>query len=198
MSSHLIYILIKDRLRLFCYGLFGICTPVILLLTFGAAIGAAIDNNPTWLAGYHLYSTGGILGAMLEPAGQFGKFVLVILSFSVMGTCARELYTIGNNFQILIPKAHKIPRFVWVIITSGIILGVAIGAVKSFYSSLVNLMYFIGYFSSSYVAVCLLEWWYFRKGDPASYDRAIWDNSKELPLGIAATLAVFVPWALVG
>lgn len=186
------------KLRVFFYGLFGICIPVILLLTFGAAIGAAINNNPTWLAGYESYSTGGVLGAMLAPAGGFGKFVLVILSFSVVGTCSRELYTVANDFQILIPKAHKIPRFVWVIITTGIILGVSEGAVKSFYASLKNLLFFIGYFSSSYVAVVLLEWWYFRKANPASYDHAIWDNAKELPLGIAGTLAVFVPWALIG
>jgi purine-cytosine permease-like protein len=186
------------RLRLFLYGLFGISTPVVLLITFGSAIGASILNNPTWLAAYHSYSTGGILGAMLAPAGHFGKFILVILSFSVIGTCSRELYTLANDFQILIPKAHRIPRFVWVIITSGIILGVAIGAVKSFYASLTNLMYFIGYFSSSYVAVVLLEWWYFRKANPASYDHAIWDDASQLPLGIAATLAVFLPWGLVG
>jgi purine-cytosine permease-like protein len=191
-------ILIRKRLRLFCYSLFGICTPVILLLTFGSAIGAAIANNPTWLEGYRLYSTGGTLGAMLAPAGRFGGFILVILSFSVIGTRSRELYTIANDFQILIPKAHKVPRFVWVIITSGIILGVAIGAVKSFYASLVDLMYFIGYFSSSYVAIVLLEWSYCRKANPASYDHAIWDNAQELPLGIAATIAFSLPWALVG
>jgi purine-cytosine permease-like protein len=135
---------------------------------------------------------------MLAPAGRSGKFILVILSFSVIGTCSLELYTIANDIQILIPKAHKVPRFVWVIITSGIILGVAIGAVRSFYASLVGLMYFIGYFSLSYVAIALLEWAYFRKANPASYDHAIWDNAKELPLGIAATIAFFLPWALVG
>jgi purine-cytosine permease-like protein len=191
-------ILIRSRLRLSCYGLFGICIPVILLIIFGSAIGASIANNPTWLEGYRLYSAGGILEAILAPAGRFGKFVLVILSFSVvMGACSRELYTVANDFQVLIPKAHKALRFVWVIITSGIILGVAIGAVESFYASLVDLMYFIGYSSSSYVAIVMLEWGYFRKADPASYNHAIWDNAKKLPLGIAATIAFILPWALV-
>jgi purine-cytosine permease-like protein len=135
---------------------------------------------------------------MLEPAGGFGKFVLVILSFSIIGTCSRELYTLANDFQILIPSAHRIPRIAWVIVTAGIIIGVAIGAVKNFYTSLSNLMNFIGYFSSSYVAVVLLEWWYFRKANPASYDHAIWDDASQLPWGIAATLSVFVPWGLIG
>jgi Zn-dependent protease len=85
-------ILIRSRLRLSCYDLFGIYTPVILLLIFGSAIGASIANNPTWLEGYHLYSAAGILEGILAPAGQFGKFVLVILSFSVvMGACSWEL-----------------------------------------------------------------------------------------------------------
>jgi purine-cytosine permease-like protein len=107
ISSISFTILMRNRLRLFCYGLFGICTPVILLLTFGSDIGAAIANNPTWLEGYHLYSTGGILGAMLAPAGRFGKFVLVILSFSVIGICSRELYQIANDFQKLI-RSHDL------------------------------------------------------------------------------------------
>jgi hypothetical protein len=44
----------------------------------------------------------------------------------------------------------------------------------------------------------MLEWGYFRKADPASYNHAIWDNAKKLPLGIAATIAFILPWALVG
>jgi NCS1 nucleoside transporter family len=187
----------SPKIRIFFYGLFGICTPAILLLTFGSAIGAAIVNNPHWLSEYHKYSTGGILGAMLEPAGGFGKFILVILTFSVLGTCSREIYTIANDFQILIPKAHIIPRIIWVIVSGGLILGIAIGAVGHFYTGLVNLIYFIGYFSTSYVAVILLEWWWFRKADPKSYDHSIWDSPRELPWGIAATLTVFLPWALV-
>jgi len=186
------------KFRVFMYGLLGICTPIILLLTFGAAIGASISNNPTWLAGFEAYSTGGVLGAMLAPAGGFGKFILVLLSFAVVGTCAREIYAVASDFQILIPKAHKVLRFVCVIVTTIIVIGVSEGAIRSFYSSLKNFLFFIGYFSSSYVSIVLLEWWYFRKANAASYDHAIWDNAKELPLGIAGTLAMFLPWALIG
>jgi purine-cytosine permease-like protein len=98
----------------------------------------------------------------------------------------------------LIPKAHKIPRIVWVIFTAGLIIGLTEGAVQSFYASLKNLINFIGYFSGSYVTVILIEFLYFRKGDPHSYDHAIWEDAKRLPPGIAATIATFVPWALIG
>jgi purine-cytosine permease-like protein len=185
------------RWRLFSYCLYGLCIPLVLLLTFGAAIGGAILNNPTWLAGYHKTSIGGVLGAMLEPAGSGGKFVLVMLAFSVVGTCAREIYTISVDFQVLIPRADRIPRFIWVLITAGAIIGVAIGAVESFYTALSSFLDFIGYWSASYVAIVMLEFMYFRKNDADSYDITVWDTPSKLPLGIAASVAALVPWALV-
>lgn len=129
---------------MFSYCFFGFWIPLVLLLTFGAAIGGAILNNPTWLAGYHRTSIGGILGAMLEPAGHGGKFVPVMLAFSIIGTCAREIYTISVDFQVLIPKADKVPRFIWVLVTAGAIIGVGIGAVEHFYTALSSFLDFIG------------------------------------------------------
>jgi purine-cytosine permease-like protein len=185
------------KIRLFSYCLFGICTPIIVLLTLGAAIGGSILSNPTWLHAYKLNSTGGVLGAILSPAGGFGKFILVILAFSVIGTCSREIYTVSVDFQVLIPKAHLIPRLFWVIITSSLIIGIAIGAVQSFYEALQSFLYFIGYWSASYVSIILLEFLYFRKGDPLTYDHSIWDSASKLPPGIAASAAVLLPWAAV-
>lgn len=183
--------------RLFTYCLMGISLPLAALLTAGAAIGGAIINNPTWLAAYKLHSTGGVLGAMLEDAGGFGKFILVVVAFSVLGSCGRDMYTISVDWQILVPKANKIPRLVWVIVTAGCVVGVAIGAVRSFYTALENFLYFIAYWSSSYVAVIMLEFMWFRKNRPESYDHEIWDTPSRLPPGIAATVASLVPWALV-
>jgi purine-cytosine permease-like protein len=195
-SNCLRQLLTFSRWRLFFYCLLGLCIPLVCLLTFGAAIGGAILNNPTWLAGYHKTSTGGVLGAMLEPVGG-GKFILVMLAFSVVGTCAREIYTISVDFQVLIPKADKIPRFIWVLVTGGAIIGVAIGAVEHFYTALTSFLDFIGYWSASYVAIIMLEFMYFRKNDTSSYDISIWDSPRKLPPGIAAAAAALIPWALV-
>lgn len=189
--------LINNRWRLFWYCLLGLCLPITLLLTLGAAIGGAILNNPTWLAGYEATATGGVLGAMLEPAGKFGKFVLVLLAFSVVGTMSREIYTISVDFQVLIPKADKVPRLFWVLITAGAIIGVAVGAVEHFYTALSSFLDFIGYWCASYVVIIMIEFMYFRKGNPGSYDPLIWDSPSRLPPGVAAAAAALIPWALI-
>lgn len=167
------------------------------MLTLGAAIGGAISANPEWLDGYEKYNIGGVLGAILERGGGFGKFVLVLLTFSVIATTSRDIYSISVDFHVLIPNAHKIPRVVWVLVAGGAIIGVAIGAINSFYAAMTNFIYIIGYWAGSYTSVVVIEWMWFRKRNGDSYDHAIWDNARKLPPGWAASLACLLPWALV-
>ncbi|KAL4798547.1 hypothetical protein BDV19DRAFT_386027 [Aspergillus venezuelensis] len=54
-----------------------------------------------------------------------------------------------------------------------------------------------GYITGSSVTIYLVEWFYFRKADPANMDLAIWDTAGALPSGVAAAAAIFVPWALI-
>lgn len=185
------------KFRLFCYCLFGLCLPISLMLTLGAAIGGAIVNNPSWFEAYKQYSVGGVLGEILSGGGGFGKFVLVLLTFSVIATTSRDMYSISIDFHVLIPKAYTIPRVIWVVFTAGCIIGVAIGAIHSFYEAMTNFLYIIGYWAGSYTSVVLLEFVYFRKCDGDSYDHAIWDDRGELPPGYAAAAASLLPWAMV-
>ncbi len=185
----------KWRISMYC--LFGLCLPISLMLTLGAAIGGAISANPEWLDGYEKYNIGGVLGAILERGGGFGKFVLVLLTFSVIATTSRDIYSISVDFHVLIPNAHKIPRVVWVLVAGGAIIGVAIGAINSFYAAMTNFIYIIGYWAGSYTSVVVIEWMWFRKRNGDSYDHAIWDNARKLPPGWAASLACLLPWALV-
>lgn len=61
----------KRRLFLYCY--LGLALPSLPLMILGAAIGGAVPNTPALLEGYNNGSVGGALGAMLQPAGGFGK-----------------------------------------------------------------------------------------------------------------------------
>ena len=47
----------------------------------GAACMAATVANPDWADAYANGSVGGLIGAVLAPAGGFGKFCLVLLAF---------------------------------------------------------------------------------------------------------------------
>lgn len=185
----------KWRLSLYC--LFGLCLPISLMLTLGAAIGGAIPDNPEWLEGYNKYNIGGVLGAILDRGGGFGKFVMVLLTFSVIATASRDIYSISVDFHVLIPNAHKVPRVIWVLFAGGAIIGVGIGAINSFYAAMTSFIYIIGYFAGSYMSVVVIEWLVFRKRDGELFDHAIWNDARRLPPGWAASLACLLPWALI-
>ncbi|KAH8890564.1 hypothetical protein GQ53DRAFT_169772 [Thozetella sp. PMI_491] len=185
------------RLRLGLYCLFGICLPFTLLMIVGAAIGGAIASNPSWQIAYAAHGIGGVLGAILDRVGGFGKFILAIMSLSVIGTVSRDYYTVSINLQALVPVFRKVPRAVFVVITAGAAYGVAVAASRTFYSSLITFLDIIGYYGGSFVSVVFIEWFYFRKADPDSYDPAIWNDARKLPSGIPALASVLIPWALI-
>lgn len=185
------------KMRLFNYCLFGLCLPICTMLTLGAAMGGAIAANPAWLEAYNKYSIGGVLGAILEKGGGFGKFVLVLLTFSVIATTSRDIYSISVDMHVLIPNAYKVPRACWVLIAGGGIIGVATGAINSFYAAMTNFIYIIGYFAGSFTSVVVLEWWYFRKSSAETFYHEIWNDARKLTPGYAAAAACLLPWALI-
>ena len=63
----------------------------------GAAFAAAAPSVPSWSAGFkNGNDMGGLLAAILAPAGGFGKFLLVLLAVSVSSTCAPLIYSFGE------------------------------------------------------------------------------------------------------
>jgi len=71
--------------KVFAYTYGGLIGPTVPLMVLGAAIGGAVPNVPSWAEGNEQNSAGGVLAAMLQPAGGFGKFLVVLLSFSILG-----------------------------------------------------------------------------------------------------------------
>ncbi|KAK9417304.1 Permease [Seiridium unicorne] len=183
--------------RLFLYAYAGIIIPSVPLLTLGAAIGGAIGNIPEWTEGYDTTSVGGVLAAMLAPAGGFGKFVVVILSFTMLGNIAATMYSITLNFQMLIPQLVVVPRYVFSIIITAIVIPVSVKAAADFFSSLENFISLIGYWSAAFVGVLIMEHLVIRRGQYSSYDQAAWNSAKLLPWGIAAITASVLSFALV-
>ena len=182
--------------KVFLYTYLGLSIPNIMLLVLGAAMGGALPNNDSWQAGYESTSIGGVLAAMLEPAGGFGKFLLVLLAFSVIGNIAATMYSISLNFQLLVPALVRIPRPFFAILITAIVIPVSIKAASSFFESVENFIGVIGYWSAAFVAVIAVEHLWFRRGDYSSYDQAIWDERKLLPPGVAAISAAALSAAL--
>jgi purine-cytosine permease-like protein len=182
--------------RIFFYTYAGLFIPTVLLMVLGAAIGGATPNIESWSEGYEKYSVGGVLQAMLLPAGGFGRFIAVLLALSVTGNLAASMYSITLNFQLLIPLFLRVPRNVFAVVYTIVVIPVSISAAKSFFDSLENFIYLIAYWSAAFVAVVSMEHIVFRKGDFDSYNPEHWDQPSKLPSGIAAIGAMGLSFGL--
>jgi purine-cytosine permease-like protein len=126
-------------------------------MVLGAAIGGAVGNVPSWSDANTADSVGGVLAAMLEPAGGFGKFVIVLIALSPLGNTSASLYSVSLNLQMMVPMFTRIPRALFSIVITAIFIPVSIKAAVSFYNSLENFIGIIGYWSAAFVAAVLME-----------------------------------------
>ncbi|KAJ5902169.1 hypothetical protein N7495_002697 [Penicillium taxi] len=183
--------------RIFAYIYGGLLVPSVPLMVLGAAIGATTPMIPSWEAGYDSYSAGGVLEAMLHPVGGFGKFISVLLAFSLLGNLAAAMYSISLNFQIVIPIMRRIPRLFFTIIYTAVAIPVSIYAAKSFFNSLENFLYVIAYWSAGFIGVVMTEHFLFRKGNFDEYDPDSCESPRRLPSGIAGIVAMALSFGLI-
>jgi purine-cytosine permease-like protein len=182
---------------MFTYIYAGLTVPVIPLLTLGAAIGGAIPSHPGLEEAFATGSTGGAMMEMMRPAGDFRKFVAIILGFTVLGNMAGTMYSISCQFQLLLPFFAHVPRWIFAVLTTGIVTAVAIPVSRTLLLSLENFLGIISYWGAIFVGIFATEHYYFRGGNAATYDPAIWNDPKRLPLGAAAFTASALPFALI-
>ncbi|KAF4773960.1 NCS1 nucleoside transporter [Colletotrichum scovillei] len=185
------------KFRIFSYIYLGILTPSVPLLILGAAIGGALNNVPEWKSGWDTYGIGGVMAAMLAPAGGFGKFVLVILALSVIGNIATSMYSVALCMQQMLPVFTKVPRIVFVVVALGIMIPMAIRAAESWADSLENFLGLIGYWAGCFDAVIIEELVLFRRMNYSSYDPAAWNVARLLPSGLAAVGASLLSFGLI-
>lgn len=85
----------------------------------GAAFAVAASSVPEWNEGYAGGNIGGLLNAVLSPAGNFGKFLTVLLSLSVASDLISLLYSASIGFQVLIPPLTRVPRYLLSVVAMG-------------------------------------------------------------------------------
>ena len=166
-------------------------------MTLGAAIAGALPNNPTWQAGNDAFGIGGVLAAMLSSVGGFGKFVVVLATLSLLGNTCSSWYAVTLNFQALAPFMYKVPRYVFAVVTTVMVIPVSIYAYRDFYTSLNNFISLIAYWSAAFVGIIIADLLVIRRHDFSSFDSSIWASAKQLPLGVAAIVAGFSSVALI-
>jgi purine-cytosine permease-like protein len=162
-------------------------------------MGGAVPNVPSWTEANNTYSVGGVMYAMAMPVGGFGKFVGVLLAFSVIGITAASIYALSISMALLVPVRFltRVPRFLFAIAITAIVIPVAIVAATNFYSSLSNFLAIIGYWTAVYCGIGLSEHYYFRNGSYDAYDHDIWNKPNQLPLGVAALLSMTMSFGLI-
>lgn len=76
---------------------------------------------PSWQAGLGPESNvGGLIAAVLDPLGGFGKFLLVLLALSVTSASSPTLYIICTSTMTVSESLAKLPRFVLAIVATAV------------------------------------------------------------------------------
>lgn len=176
------------------FGFFLSCVPFIMI---GAAFACSSYDIPEWSQALSV-SSGQFFQLILAGSlGNFGRFLVVILALSVCGNISATIYSIGLNFQTMLPFLGPIPRFVWPLFATAIFLPLAIVGHNRFYETLTDFTSVLGYWASLYVGVVFADHVIVRKRDYASYNPKHWNQWGQLPPGIAALAACCISLAVV-
>ena len=87
------------RNKIFFATYAGILIPTILVQTLGAAMYSGTELSHTWKLAYLDAGVGGPLKMALEPAGGFGKFLMVIAALSSIPVSAAPLIAYSQPFN---------------------------------------------------------------------------------------------------
>lgn len=105
---------------------------------------------------------GDLIAAVLSPSGGFGKFLTVLLSLSVTANIAPTMYSFGMSFQVFVPYSAVLPRYIFSILATAVVIPISIVGAHRFYTTLTNFLGLIGYWASCFIAVIFIEHVVFR------------------------------------
>ncbi|KAK7683805.1 hypothetical protein QCA50_013181 [Cerrena zonata] len=176
--------------RTFIYAYLGLFVASFPVHIIGAAFTAAAPYVTTWQEGLgNGNDVGGLVGAILAPAGGFGKFLLVLLALSTPSACAPTLYTVCTSFMTISTVFAKIPRSIIAVVSTAILIPVAIVGATHFYATFVQILSFIGYWLAPFTAIVITEHILFRKMKWANYDvLRCWNKPALLPSCLPALI----------
>jgi purine-cytosine permease-like protein len=156
----------------------------------GCVVSSALNNRPDWKDAYENQGLGYLIQDMLYPRG-FAKFILTLLVLSGINVNIISIYSSAISCQQFSRPFSRIPRFIWTLACSAVILGLALGGRDQLNAYLQNFLSILGYWSTQYFVIIFSEHWIFRKGKIENYDLDGWNDPSRLPVGLAA-LASFL------
>lgn len=181
----------RSRRKVFFSTWLGLIIPLLFCQMLGIAVMTATDlngGNNKYIEGYNTSGNGGLLWAVLEPLGGFGKFCLVILALSIIANNCPNIYSVALTVQVLNRHFQRVPRFIWTILGSCATIAIGIPGYSHFETILENFMNFIAYWLAIYSGIALSDHFVFKRGF-GGYRAELYDKPDKLPLGIAAAIA---------
>ncbi|KAI9924974.1 hypothetical protein ASPWEDRAFT_45096 [Aspergillus wentii DTO 134E9] len=181
----------RSKRKIFFSAWLGLIVPLIFTQFLGIAIMTAtsIDGGDNkYQQGYAASGNGGLLGAVLEPLGGFGKFCLVILALSIIANNCPNIYSVALTLQVLSRYSQRVPRFIWVFLGSCASIAIGIPGYSHFETILENFMNFIAYWLAIYSGIALSDHLVFKRGF-SGYRPELYDQREKLPVGIAAAVS---------
>jgi NCS1 nucleoside transporter family len=181
----------QSRTKVFFAVWLGLIIPLLFTQFLGIAIFTATtinDGNNKYMLGYEESGSGGLLAAVLEPLGGFGKFCLIILALSIIANNCPNIYSVGLTMQVLGRWTQRVPRFIWTAVATAVYIAIAIPGYSEFETVLENFMNFIGYWLAIYEGVAFSDHFLYKRS-MYQYQPALYDQPSKLPPGIAAVFA---------
>ncbi|KAK4202204.1 putative purine-cytosine permease [Triangularia verruculosa] len=174
----------------------GLIFPLIFLELLGAAVATALVRNEDYMKSYEDAGVGGLMAAALTPNVEpgFDKVCLVLAALSIIATNTPNIYSVSFSMQALARQTQQVPRFIWTIVGTGIYVGISIPGYQRFEPWLEMFVLSTGYWLSTYIAIALVEHFFFRGGlrGYGGYDVKDISNPGVLPPGFAAVASILV------
>ncbi|KAF7347978.1 hypothetical protein MSAN_01749900 [Mycena sanguinolenta] len=184
--------------RIFTYTYLGIFLPGVILQLVGAAVAAAAPSVPSWAAGYDGGNDlGGLLSAVLEPVGRFGKFLVVVMVLGISASNAPLMYSFGISLMNVSTIFAKVPRYVYAFVATGICIPLAVFGQTRFYNVIIAGVNLVGYWTASFAGIVFIEHVVFRHCNFANYNMEDWDQPQKLLPGLAALVSFFGSFGLI-
>ncbi|KAJ6469376.1 cytosine-purine permease [Mycena sanguinolenta] len=184
--------------RIFTYTYLGIFLPGVILQLVGTAFAAAAPSVPSWAAGYDGGNDlGGLVSAVLEPAGGFGKFLVVLMALGISASNAPNMYSFGISLMNVSTIFAKVPRYVYAIVATGISIPLAVFGQTRFYNVIIAGVDLAGYSSASFAGIVFIEHVVFRHCNFTNYNMEDWDQPQRLLPGLAALVSFFGSFGLI-
>ncbi|KAI0734371.1 permease for cytosine/purines, uracil, thiamine, allantoin-domain-containing protein [Fomitopsis betulina] len=178
-----------SSMKVFLLTFFGLWIPICFVEILGATLMTISD--PAFADVIAAGDTGGLLAQVLSPWKGGGKFILVVLAFSIVGNNIPNTYSAGISVQALGRPFAMVPRFVWVFLAFVTYTVAGVAGREHFSEILSNFLSILSYWTAFFIVIVAEEHFIFRrKGGPlGGYNLDDYDTPSKLPIGVAGILA---------